>query len=152
MKKSTILSYLFTFLFASFVTIIYIWGIGVFSASDKEFIFKHLCNGFFISGVVVAGFGLLLLVSNGGVFDMLAFGVMSLFNAMRKDPKNRKYNDFYEYRKAKKENKRSFFYLIAVGIFFILVAVVFMVLWQKEYDLQENASRQFAQFIKQVVV
>ena len=88
-----------------------------------------LCDSFFVPGVVLLGFGLLVVASNGGTFDMLIYGTKKFFNMFRKNPSARLQETFYDYRTAKSENKMSFLHLIVVGLVFIAISIIFLLLW-----------------------
>lgn len=90
-----------------------------------------LCDAFAVSGMLMLCFGLLVFVTNGGTFDMLAFGIRKLFDLFKKDLTKVKYRTFYDYRKSHQEKKRSFWYLIIVGGGFLLVSVIFLVVYYK---------------------
>lgn len=95
-------------------------------------IMKAFCDAFFVSGVLLTCIGGLVFVSNGGVFDMLAYGVRTFFTAFKRNVTDRKYKDYYEYREAKKANKRSFSFLLVVGIVFIVISMIFLALYYKD--------------------
>lgn len=103
----------------------------VFSQTEITEVMRILCDAAFVPGIIIEGVGLLVLVSAGGVFDMLAYGVRSLFVVFLRNPLNRKYKDYYEYRQAQKGKKRSFAYLAIVGGAFILIAAIFLILFYK---------------------
>lgn len=86
---------------------------------------RQWSDAFFVSGVLGLGFGLIIVASNGGAFDMIAYGFRALFSVFKKDPVDRKYATFYDYRKAREKKKRSFWYLVIVGGAFVLVSVAF---------------------------
>ena len=110
-------------LFAFFAALIQ----GVFKQNETTVLMKILCNAFFASGVILAGVGLLTMATEGGAFDMLSYAVVLIFDLFHKDVTKRKYKDFYEYRQAKKEKKRSFSYLLITGAIFIAVSLVFLI-------------------------
>lgn len=90
----------------------------------------ELCNAFFVPGVLVLCFGLLLWASNGGAFDMLAYGVMKLFDLFKKDLTRVKYRTFYDYREAQKDNKRTCAHYIVVGMVLIAISIIFYILYK----------------------
>jgi hypothetical protein len=92
-------------------------------------VMKILTNAFFVPGILILGFGLLILASNGGTFDMLSYGTKKFFDLFRR-PQYRKITDtFYDYRKAKQENPIDFMYMIFIGLGFLVISVVFLVLY-----------------------
>lgn len=101
----------------------------VFHLTQIVDVMKILCDGFFVSGILLACFGGLVFASNGGVFDMITYGVKHLFWLFKKNPADRKYKDFYEYRMAMKEKKRSFGFMVVVGLAFIAISLIFLALY-----------------------
>lgn len=100
----------------------------IFHAKTSVDVFHILCDAFFVPGVLIAGFGLLVLSSNGGTFDMLTYGVIRFFTFFKKDLKA-KYKTFYDYRTAQQGSPRKFLYLVLTGLTFILISVIFMLLY-----------------------
>lgn len=105
---------------------------GIFSYTEPFRIYGLLCDGFFISGVLVLAVGVLVFVHNNGVFDMLIYGIQRFFSLFRKDPKKNKYETFYDYSVAKAERpKADFAFLLIIGGTAILISFIFLLLWAK---------------------
>ena len=98
-----------------------------FSQDRKTEIFRILSDSFFAVGVLFSGVGVILFASDNGLFDMLSYGVKTFFTVRKRDVKNRKYKDYYEYKKAKSEKKRSKAYLLLVGLLWIIIAGVWLI-------------------------
>lgn len=105
----------------------------VFKQNEPKVIFHILSDSFFAIGVVITGFGLLVVATNGGTFDMLSYGISTFFSFFRRS-KARKYADFYEYRVAKEKNKHSFGFLLIAGSIIILIALI-MYLFYNKYSI-----------------
>ncbi len=58
---------------------------------------------------------------------MLSYAFKSLFRLFKKDVVDRKYGGYYEYTQARREKKRSFWYLVIVGAAYLLVGIVFLI-------------------------
>lgn len=99
----------------------------IFGQTRGSEVFRIMSDSFFAVGVLLAGVGLLLFVSNNGMFDMLAYGITTFFVARKKNVKDRKYKDYYEYKQAKSEKKRSCAYLLLVGLAFIGIAALCLI-------------------------
>ena len=99
-----------------------------FAQTGQELL-KVKCNAFFVPGMCTLGLGILIWSTNGGTFDMIAFGVIKLFDLFKKDLTKVKYKTFYDYRKAQQEKQRSFSAYIVVGAVFIAVSILFLVLY-----------------------
>lgn len=127
MKKA--LKYLIPFLLCAIVVILILVSRGAFVKSGKGLIID-LCDAFSVSGVLVLGVGLLVFATNGGAFDMLAFGFIKLFDLFKKDLTKTKYRTFYDYRQAQREKKRSFSSLLIVGGAFLLVGIALLLVYE----------------------
>ena len=101
----------------------------VFKQETTSDVYKILVNAFFVPGILIFGFGLLVLASNGGTFDMLVYGTKKFADLFRK-PHNRKITDtFYDYRRAKQEHPGEFGYMILTGLGFIIVSLILLVFY-----------------------
>lgn len=127
MKKK--LSYVITAVFCAVIVLALLWARDTFSQTSIITIYKDLCDAFFVPGVVSLGLGLLVFASNGGAFTMLKFGMIKLADLFRRDLTKVKYRTFYDYKEATKDNINDFWFLIIVGAAYILVAVVFLILY-----------------------
>lgn len=127
MKKY--LGYIITFVIGLSVSFVIMLSKGVFSQDTSKEVMHILCDSFFVPGIVILGFGLLVVASNGGTFDMLVYGTKKFFSLFSKNPNKQLHETFYEYRVAKSENKGEFLHLIVVGLFFIVISIIFMILW-----------------------
>ena len=104
---------------------------GIFSAEGATDIVKILSDAFAISGVLLVGSGLLVYASNGGIFNMLAYGALSFLNAFRRNVSDRKYKSYYDYTEAKKEKKVKFAHLMWAGLLYLALSLVFLILYYK---------------------
>lgn len=86
-------------------------------------------SSFSVPGIVCLGVGLLIWCSNEGAFDMLGYGIKSLFRLFRKDVKDRKYGDYYGYQQARRSKKKPCLYLVVVGGGYLLVGIVLIIIY-----------------------
>ena len=130
--KKTILEYsISTGICALLAFLIMVIG-GIFVYEEQFRIYALICDGCFISGIIFVCLGLLFFVYNNGFFDILAYGFMRFFAMFKKNPREVKYETFYDYRVAKAERpKADFMYLIIVGVVFIAVSIIFLILWDQ---------------------
>lgn len=105
---------------------------GSFVKSGQQLI-VDLCDAFLVPGLLVLGFGLLVFATNGGAFDMLAFGLIKFFDLFKRDLTKVKYRTFYDYRKAQSEKKRPFLNIIIVGAAFTVVAIVLLIVYHTAF-------------------
>ncbi|MDD7735360.1 MAG: DUF3899 domain-containing protein [Bacilli bacterium] len=123
------IKYLVTISLGAVVSLIIVLAKNIFSASTVKEIFHILTDAFFVPGVVITGFGFLILATNGGTFDMLTYGLMRFFGMFTKNPT--KYKTFYDYTSAKHETSRSFWYLVIVGIGYIFLSLLMLYFYYK---------------------
>ena len=128
--KKKVLQYSITTGVCSVLVFLLLWARGIFKNPTAVQLYQYLTDSFFIVGILVAMIGLLIFVSNGGVFDMLVYGIYRFITLFKKDHTNVKYNTFYDYRVAKAERpKASFLFLIIVGVVFLAVSMIFLIFW-----------------------
>lgn len=125
-----VLKYLIPFLMCAIVVILILVSRDAFAKSGR-LLMMDLCDAFFVPGVIMTCFGLLVFATNGGTFDMLAFGVRKLFDLFKRDLTKVKYRTFYDYREAQKEKKRSFLNFLIVGLLFVIISVVFLIVYSR---------------------
>lgn len=101
------------------------WTVG------KPDIFRLLSDACIVSAALVGGVGALVFAANEGVFDMLSYGILHIFDLFRPNARNERYRDFYEYKLSKGERRRPVAHMLIVGIVFFLLSWIFSVLWQK---------------------
>lgn len=97
------------------------------SINTKEGL-KNLTDAFFAVGMLYVCAGLLVVVSNAGTFTIIGYGLIQFFNFFRRNLSKEKYRTFYEYRLAKEQDKKSFCYLLIIGLILIVISMLF--LWQ----------------------
>ena len=100
-----------------------------FTETDVEIALQIWCDAFFVSGVFLTCGGLIVVASNGGVFDMLGYAVSLLWYTFKSSKVERKYKTFYDYREARKDRKRSVSYVLIVGLAMLAISVVFLILY-----------------------
>ena len=121
-----VLPYLITTLVGAAIVVTIILAQRIWTAEDMTEIMRRLSDAFFVAGVCIGGVGLLVFASTGGVFYMLTFGIIRLFDLFRRNINERKYKDFYEYKESKKDKKHGFGFMLVVGLVFIAIAGAFL--------------------------
>ena len=104
MKKYV--SHLLTLGFSLVLIFLLLISKDIFNQTDSKSVFLILTDVFFAVGVTLICFGLLVVASNGGTFDMINFGFKKFFGYFKREDKQVK-QTFYEYRKLKLENQNS---------------------------------------------
>ena len=99
----------------------------IWNYDDGKQVLRILSDAFFVPGGILAGVGLLIFASNGGAFDMLSYAFIRFCDLFRRDVRNKKYKDFYEYREAKKDKKRGMAFMLIVGVIFIALAGIMLI-------------------------
>jgi len=129
MKKfKAFLPYLICIAIGAAVSLVIILAYQIWNMKTVEQI-RLLGDAFLVAGVLLAGVGLLVFASNGGVFDMLTYAVIRFFDLFRKNVKNPKYKDYYEYREAKKGRRKKMAFMLIVGLGYVAIAVIFGIIW-----------------------
>jgi len=106
-----------------------IFALGITKAKGVNEVMRILSDAFFVPGAVLCGVGLLVIVSNGGFFDIFAYGFIAFASVFKKDVKKRKYKDYVEYKQAQRGEKRNIWFLFIVGLAFVVVAIIFLIIY-----------------------
>ena len=121
------LSYVITAAVLAALTLLIAWAYKGYSHADASFLLSFWGDSFAIPGAVCLGFGILVWASNGGAFDIFAYGGRRFIHMFKKDVRDHKYPTYYDYRESRKQKKRSFLFMIIVGGAYLTVGVVLMV-------------------------
>ncbi len=100
---------------------------GIFIQRDKLEIFKILSDASFVPAAVIGGIGVIVFVDNNGAFDIIVYGIKLLFISLSRDVSKRKYKTYYDYTVAKHEKSNPYGFLLLVGGFFLLLAIIFLI-------------------------
>lgn len=126
------LPYIISAVIGILIFVIIICTKSIWKCEEAKDVFRILSDAFFVPGVCLAGVGLLIFASNGGAFDMLAYAVIRFFDLFKRDVRNKKYKDFYEYREAKKDKKRGMAFILIVGVIFIVLAAFMLIVYYQK--------------------
>ena len=66
--------------------------------------YAALSDGFFVTGIVIGGIGLLMLISKTGFFDMISYGLQGLLHLIPGMRIHRQ-ESFYDYKMAREERR-----------------------------------------------
>lgn len=130
MKKHlpTIVAFLFGALAALFVCMIK----DVFAMHEPARILRTLCDAFFLPAVLLLGAGLMVMVSNNGIFDTLSYASRTVFNLLIPGPgRGRNPESFADYRRRKHEKQGSYGFLLTVGGIYLLLATICLLLFEQ---------------------
>ena len=136
--KKTLLEYGITTLVGLLITFLLLWSKGIFTETDLKEVYKYWVDSLFTSGVLISCAGAIVVVSDGGAFDMLVYGMYRFFSIFRSKPNDVKYKTFYDYRVARSDKeKHGFWYLVIVGAIFIIASLVILYFW---YQIPEAVN------------
>ena len=98
-------------------------------SQDLQNMLRIISDGFFLPGVLMVLIGLLMVVSNEGAFDALAYtgrSLKRLFIPERPGEKRVSYREYVEQRREKKATGFSFLFFVGgaytvIGLIFMLV-------------------------------
>lgn len=138
MSKNRLIKYLSTTVFCTAITVYYVLtqGLGDKTLAEK---FRVLADGFTIPALLVGGLGLMMIIADTGTLDGVVYGMQVAFQMLtfqlvsKKKPVN--YGEFKEQReenrRERKENGGGFGYLVIVSGAFLLIAIIFVLLFNK---------------------
>ena len=102
----------------------------VFKQTDLKTIYHILSDSFFVPGVVITGFGLLIYASNEGAFDGVTYGVMA-FLSMFKSKQEKKYSSLYDYKQKKHAVKTKTGFILISGLIVLAFGILFYILYSR---------------------
>lgn len=100
---------------------------GIFKAVSNYEILRAVCDGFFVSGVLLICFGLLIFSSNMGTFDMISYGVRQVVRIIV--PSRFEKQSFYDYRAEKQKKQKAFLPMIFCGIGEVIIAGLILLIF-----------------------
>lgn len=121
------LKYIITSAVGLLFTFLIILSKGLFKEDEIKEIYKILTDAFFAPGILIFCFGLLVYVSNEGVFDIFSYGMKSFFNLFRTKPE--KQTSYHEYKLAKHEHDKPIVFFLIVGACFVAISLIFTCLY-----------------------
>ena len=91
-------------------------------------VYLILSDAFFVPGILLASFGVLLWISTTGLFDSIGFAFRAAAHALLPFIRYERIT-FYDYKMEKAEKRGSVpYFVMIVGAFYILLAVIAAVL------------------------
>ena len=110
------------------LTLLVAWAEGAYTSTEIWLALWLWGDSFAIPGAVCLAVGILVWASNGGAFDIFAYGGRSFVRMFKKKyTRDKKYPTYYDYREARKNVKRNFLYMVIVGGAFLTVGIVLLV-------------------------
>lgn len=100
---------------------------GMFKAISNYEVLQAVCDGFFVSGVLLICFGLLIFSSNMGTFDMISYGVRQAVRIIA--PRKIEKKTFYDYRVEKQKKKKNFLPMIFCGIGEVVISFLVLLIF-----------------------
>ncbi len=98
---------------------------GELPTENTREIFKIISDGCFAAGVLLFGMGLLFLVFERGVFDMLFYGISGIVCGIM----GKERDDYSKYKQKRSEKSYSIRGMIPAGAGYLCLAAVFMAFW-----------------------
>ena len=123
------LPYVISFAVLAALTLLVALAEGGYTPTETWLMLGKWGSSVAISGVFGLSIGLLVWASNGGAFDIFAYGGRIFVRMFfKKDVLDRKYPTYYDYRESRKGKKRSYWYLVIVGAVFLVVGIILLVI------------------------
>ncbi len=108
------------------VSVLVAWNRGLFTATKLDDIYRILSDAFYLPGILLVLFGLLMWLAGEGALMGIGYVMKSLVRLIIPFRQHETYAE-YVAKKAEKE-KVKFGFLLIVGLAFFLVGVVFLIL------------------------
>lgn len=123
------LPYLITAVVLAALTLLFAWAEGGYKQGPTWLIMSYWGSSIAISGILGISFGVVVWASNGGAFDIFAYGGRTFVRMFfKKDVLDHKYPTYYDYRESRKKKKRNFWFVSIVGAVYFIVGVVLLII------------------------
>lgn len=102
------------------------WVRGIFHATEAKEIVRILCDALTFVAVALIGIGFLTVLNKAGAFDGLGYS----FQSMKRVWQNYRHDDentpktYFDYKQAVSKKRTRKWYLVIVGVGYLIVAVV----------------------------
>lgn len=129
-RKKTVL-YIVSFV-AGILIMLFVLAVKGFSFSWPPLrIYRIFCDASFAAAVLLIGFGLLLAISNEGLFVAIGYSWYRFSSTMGKDYRNKRKNliDYKEYRDMKLDRRAPSAFAWIPGLVYLGISIVFLILF-----------------------
>ncbi len=121
--------YIITTIIGLILVLLFLQIRDTWNAKDITTVMLGLTDSFFVAGTLITCYSVLVLVNNGGTFDMLVYSLKRAGDIFKSDIEKKINKSFYEYKMEKMDNPHEYLFLLKVGLAFIALATVFLVLY-----------------------
>ncbi|MDO4378002.1 MAG: DUF3899 domain-containing protein [Erysipelotrichia bacterium] len=129
--KISILKYGISSLLSLIAVWIYVTNRDMKSLADT---YRLLSDGFFIPGVMLLCMGILCVLSNMGSFDGISWGLKFALKTLIPFGRLKKQEKYGDYVAKRRENPiKGYQFMLHVGAVNVLIALVFMILFNRVY-------------------
>ena len=131
-KGKTLIKYLTVTLSGLAVAFAIAYWRGLFEVEGAAKVISTISDGFFVIGMLYFGFGLMLLIVNEGILDIIGYGFKSLVYLFTPRRLDRDSGGYYEYRMRKKEQRAQkpvSKNIIWIGLAFIVISVILVIVY-----------------------
>ena len=103
----------------------------IFSQTEASAIMQILSDAFFVPGVLIALFGVLLIIADGGGLDGIGYALGTLGRALIPFYKGRRetYSEYKARKHPEGKEKSSKWHLFIVGIINIVISIIFLLIY-----------------------
>lgn len=101
------------------------------NSQDSDILIRRLCDSFFVPGVMLLGYGGLVFCRNKGTFDVMTYGVKSVFHTHVPGASigNAREETFREYQDRKTAKRKSPAGSLWAGLTYLVLAIAALVLF-----------------------
>lgn len=98
---------------------------------SEQRIYKILSDATFFAAVILIGFGVMISLSNFGIFTSISYTMKRFFTVFSKDSAEKRKNmlSYHEYRAVRLENDISGAFMYIPGLVFLVISIIFTMLF-----------------------
>ena len=113
-------------------------GVTIYGMQTHHELLRALCDGFFVGGMLLFGYGCLLYARNEGIFDGLTYSFHSLFASrnLAGEKQVKKYSEYKEEKKAKRKSAKS---ELVSGLFYTVISFILLAVYVPKNYITEKS-------------
>lgn len=119
--------YMIVTILGAIFTIFVCWMKGFSINMEQSRMYKLLSDATFFTAVLLIGFGLMISISNFGLFTAVSYSMKKFFAIFSKEMKSKDMPSYYEYRMLRLEDTVSGAFIYIPGILFLVISILFIV-------------------------
>lgn len=88
-----------------------------------------LTDSISVPSIIFICLAILMFCSNEGAFDMLSYGLLTVLSLFKRNPKDRKYDTYYDYKESRKDKNKVYINMLISGIIYLSIGIIILIIY-----------------------